>query len=251
VQVRRSVSVVPPAGFEPAAPALGGRPTGWAWLSPGRMRGDMWRMSGIDGMTGYHFVPTVVPSSRSVASERPSPRSLRTQPRLGRARLGGTAPTSGGRSRCLMYNDVPLCIDLAPSDVTGPLASFQGRRLTKDDMKRLVNDVSEASDKPMAKDRVETLFSAMWPGLESTITEAARRADRPASTETESKSHRSTEDMLAELVDRVRGLERNVGGSSRQDETIAAVRALIESGRMDPNQVDTATELLIDRLRLL
>ena len=33
---------------------------------------------------------------------------------------------------------VPVCIDLLPSDVTGPLAAFQGRRLTRDGIERLV-----------------------------------------------------------------------------------------------------------------
>jgi hypothetical protein len=37
---------------------------------------------------------------------------------------------------------VPLCMDLAPAEVTGPLSSFQGRRVDEDGMRRLVRDLS-------------------------------------------------------------------------------------------------------------
>ena len=39
---------------------------------------------------------------------------------------------------------VPLCIDMPPSDVTGPLADFQGRRLNQRDMRLLIHDLRDA-----------------------------------------------------------------------------------------------------------
>jgi hypothetical protein len=60
-RVRAPSGSVPPTGFEPATPALGGRPTGWAWLSPGRLRGRNLTTPGIGGSMGYEFVPIVVP----------------------------------------------------------------------------------------------------------------------------------------------------------------------------------------------
>jgi hypothetical protein len=60
-------------------------------------------------------------------------------------------------TRLEVAGGVPLYIDLAPSDVTGPLADFQGRRLDKDDVRRLVHDVSEASGSPIPVESVDTL----------------------------------------------------------------------------------------------
>jgi hypothetical protein len=102
---------------------------------------------------------------------------------------------------------VPLYIDpdLEASEVTGPLAAFQGRQLDESGVRRLVQDISAASEKPMSPQRINEIFDLLWPALEAEIGDAINRApviDTPK---------RATEDMLAELVDRVRAVERAVG----------------------------------------
>jgi TIR domain len=67
---------------------------------------------------------------------------------------------------------VPLCINLYPSDITGPLADFQSRRLDEADMKRLTHDLNDASETPMKKERLDAIFSAMWPRLEAEVAAA-------------------------------------------------------------------------------
>jgi hypothetical protein len=99
---------------------------------------------------------------------------------------------------------VPLCIDLPPSDITGPLEAFQGRSLDKDGVRRLVQDLNEAAEKKMPKERLDGVFNAMWPELEAAIEEAIQ--GMPATQEPQ----RTVEDMVAELVDRVRRIERGV-----------------------------------------
>lgn len=101
---------------------------------------------------------------------------------------------------------VPLCIDLSPSQVTDPLSAFQGRRLDRDGVSRLVHDISAASEKPMPAEQIKMIFDAMWPGLEAAVAAAINAA--PPDIE----SRRSAEDMLEELVDRVRRLDRQAGG---------------------------------------
>jgi hypothetical protein len=101
---------------------------------------------------------------------------------------------------------VPLCIDLSPSEVTGPLSAFQGRRLDRDGMSRLVQDISAASEKAMSPEQMATIFDAMWPRLEADVTKAINAA--PSDTE----PRRSAEDMLEELVDRIRRIDRQAGG---------------------------------------
>jgi hypothetical protein len=102
---------------------------------------------------------------------------------------------------------VPLCIDLAPAGLTGPLAAFQGRTMDKDGMKRLVHDVSEASEKPMPRERVGKIFEALWPDFQRAVIEAVERLPVPE------EPDRSADDMLAEIVDRVRRIERDLRAS--------------------------------------
>jgi hypothetical protein len=141
---------------------------------------------------------------------------------------------------------VPLCIDIAPSDVTGPLAAFQGRCLDKDGLRRLVRDIDGACEKPMG-DRIDRLFDRMWPDVEAALSDATQQipGERPI--------QRSTEDMVAELVERMRRVERNIeglpfksvvrrqGGSEDNQGTLPA-GAREERLRADPVGMDDAGE---------
>ncbi|SCL59334.1 toll/interleukin-1 receptor domain-containing protein [Micromonospora peucetia] len=97
---------------------------------------------------------------------------------------------------------VPLCIDLEPAEIISPLQSFQSRKLDKEGMRRLVHELREMSDAPKPREDIDRLFEAMWPGLEEQVrlaTTQHKRVEGP---------RRSPDDMLAELVTRVRSLER-------------------------------------------
>jgi hypothetical protein len=100
---------------------------------------------------------------------------------------------------------VPLCIDLLSTDITGPLVAFQGRSLDEDGMRRLVHDLNIATERQMPKELLDGLFSAMWPKLKAAIDEALAGA---SSTPT---PQRRSEDMLAEIVDGLRRIERGLG----------------------------------------
>lgn len=98
---------------------------------------------------------------------------------------------------------VPLCLDLAPADVTGPLSSFQGRCLDEDGMKRLVQEMMILRENPPAQGQIDCLFKAMWPTLESQVRKAELQSPGPR------PSQRSSQEMLEELVERVRRIERD------------------------------------------
>jgi hypothetical protein len=85
------------------------------------------------------------------------------------------------------------------------LAAFQGRHLNVSGVRRLVQDISVASEKPMSPQRIDEIFHLLWPALEADVADAINRA--PASV----APKRTEKDMLAELVDRVRAVERAVG----------------------------------------
>jgi hypothetical protein len=101
---------------------------------------------------------------------------------------------------------VPLLIDLEPADVTMPLASFQGRPLSEDGMLRLVRDMNSVRVNPLPPQQIDQLFSGMWPVLQSAVVEAIKIAPiRPG-------ERRTTDDMLSEIVESVRRIERYIFG---------------------------------------
>jgi hypothetical protein len=103
---------------------------------------------------------------------------------------------------------VPLCIDVSPTEVTGPLDAWQSRQLDKSGVKRLVYDLSAASENRMASADLDRLFERLWPDLEQEVADA--RAKVPDTKPTP----RSTESMLEELVERMRRLERRTSRPS-------------------------------------
>jgi hypothetical protein len=107
---------------------------------------------------------------------------------------------------------VPLYIDLGPADITGPLDAFQGHQLDEEGMGNLVRDLMELRPNPP---NVDGLFKAMWPQLELQVNEAKRLSPAP---ETPKRKDR---DMLEELVERVRRLDRS---QSREVSGTAYVR---------------------------
>jgi hypothetical protein len=105
---------------------------------------------------------------------------------------------------------IPLYIDLDAAEVTGPLAVWQGRSLDREGVARIVHDINAATPKPVPKDALQRLFDRMWPDFEA---DAARAREKGPEAE---QPRRSAEDMLEELVDRVRRLERPQRRSSLQ-----------------------------------
>jgi hypothetical protein len=98
---------------------------------------------------------------------------------------------------------VPLCMDLPTSDLTGPLKEFQGRCLDEPDVKRLVQDLNKATEKQLGKERLDRIFDRWWPDLKDAIDQALEGGQLPPQ-----KPEREPVDMLAELIDRVRRIER-------------------------------------------
>jgi TIR domain len=123
---------------------------------------------------------------------------------------------------------VPLCIDLLPSDLSGPLATFQARSLTEDGMRRLVHDVSAVRKRPAPLGQVDELFDAMWPRLESTrLSEIVRAASQVEASKTVSQPQPEPEEpQEAEVVDLVAALRASVEAAKKRREQAEAVREI-------------------------
>jgi hypothetical protein len=94
-----------------------------------------------------------------------------------------------------------VLLDLIPSDVTGPLASFQATVFTsEDDMRELFTQIAAAADPGLPLATVSILLDSSWP--------AVRDAWTPSSSDEQTDEPRRPDgDMLAELVDRIRRME--------------------------------------------
>ena len=99
---------------------------------------------------------------------------------------------------------VPIYFDIGPAEITGPLEAFQGRPLDEEGLKRLVREISAARDEPLGVDQVDALFEALWPKLKKMIDEATNQSQPVVDS-----PRRSTQDMLEELVERTRRIERS------------------------------------------
>jgi hypothetical protein len=128
---------------------------------------------------------------------------------------------SGALGRSLGASHVsPLLVDLSQKDVTGPLTQFQMTDAqSEDDVLKLFQDINSACERPIPVNAVSTLFTAHWPTLEQVISKSTEpdEADAPA---------RSSDDLLEEILERVRGLDRSASVGRPDWERVPAINLL-------------------------
>jgi len=105
----------------------------------------------------------------------------------------------------------PVLLDVEPSDLNGPLAQFQSTRITKEDIRRLLGTLNKRLEAPLADTQIDRLHDLLWPDFEAKI---KKILTEPAKTST---PHRSQADLLAEVLERVRGLERRLDDFPRRE----------------------------------
>ena len=98
----------------------------------------------------------------------------------------------------------PIVIGMDPTDVKGPLSQFQATRPTKDDVRQLVATLNRATASPVQDNHLDTAYDALWPKLEVKLRQAENLSLASRST------HRQPADILVEVLDRIRGLERTI-----------------------------------------
>jgi hypothetical protein len=96
---------------------------------------------------------------------------------------------------------VPLLLEpLRPADVKGPLALFQACHADRAGLRKLLESINAAADEHgVESGRLDRLFDTWWPDLESKL------GTIPA---TDKSLIRSAEDLLEEILTRVRTLSR-------------------------------------------
>lgn len=101
---------------------------------------------------------------------------------------------------------VPLRIGIENVDIPGPLAQFQGKGLSQEDMLALILDIHSLMDSDVEIPVLRKTFEKFWPELEPAIKSAheALKHGRVA------PAKRSTEGMIEETLNTVRALAGNV-----------------------------------------
>jgi hypothetical protein len=101
----------------------------------------------------------------------------------------------------------PFLVDLAASNLKGPLANLQATTANKEDVRRLILTLNESLDKDsrLPSSRVEKSFERWWPDLESSL--ASLRLDLNTTT----TDTRPTEQVLDDLFIATKQIQRDLG----------------------------------------
>ncbi|SBN64711.1 TIR domain-containing protein [Curtobacterium sp. 9128] len=106
----------------------------------------------------------------------------------------------GGAMASTLDNPVAtVLLDLSLADFDGPLRPRQATKFTdRQDMRDLFIQIAAAADPGMPVSATEILFDSAWPTLQASWTPDSNAPHQPL---------RTSADMLAEVVDRVRNIE--------------------------------------------
>src|SRR5690606_27269101 len=98
---------------------------------------------------------------------------------------------------------VPLLLNLEFSEISGPLAQFQAKKVLATDVEEIVRAINGTADSGEPDERVRQRFRELWSAFERKI--QAIPAQAPIKKQT-----RPHDEILEELVTGVRGLESRV-----------------------------------------
>lgn len=105
----------------------------------------------------------------------------------------------------------PFLFGLTAADLVGPISQFQATEATRDDITRLVRSMNAVTAAPLDDARLTSSVEVWWPKLQEALT-CVSAAPRK-STET-SRSSRDLREMLEEVLDIARSLQRQLARGS-------------------------------------
>jgi hypothetical protein len=96
---------------------------------------------------------------------------------------------------------IPLLLDLELRDLSGPLAQFQAKKLTRAGIGEMISSLQNSAEEPIPEDRVRQLLDALWPELEKALEQIPHKAAN------EQQERPSQIEVLEGLVAAVRGMD--------------------------------------------
>lgn len=124
---------------------------------------------------------------------------------------------AGALSKLENSRVAPVLIGLEPTDVSGPLSQLQLSGDSREDIFKLIKAINVGiGELALDSSRLEKIFAALWPDLEFHF-KKARENHGP----TPHVTKRSDRDLLEEIVESLRGIER-----SRTNDTLRSIADL-------------------------
>jgi hypothetical protein len=95
---------------------------------------------------------------------------------------------------------IPLLLDLEFTDITGPLAQFQAKKVVKAGIAEVMHSINQTANLAVPEARAKQLFDALWPEFEKNIKAIPKDVSA-------AKHARPQHEVLEELVAGVRSLD--------------------------------------------
>lgn len=109
---------------------------------------------------------------------------------------GALTKNATGRACGLLFRGLTI------ANITGPLEQFQNREFSEAGFRQLLDDISKVLNSPVEPQYVDMLFEKFWPEISNAIS-GAMASQSPR----QEAPRRSPDDLLEEVVERVRTLE--------------------------------------------
>jgi hypothetical protein len=119
---------------------------------------------------------------------------------------------AGALSRSVDTSRVtPLLLGLRQAELTGPLSQFQATLPNLDDVTKLIKSINSVAERPIDESRLVDSVQVWWPRLEERLNAASSKEVK-----TSAEPKRDTQEMVAELLEITRGMQRRLvtGGVS-------------------------------------
>lgn len=130
---------------------------------------------------------------------------------------------------------VPLLYNLEFSDITGPLAQFQAKKVERSGVGEVILSINHAAEHAIPDERAKQLFGALWPEFEKMLESIPEEAPTE-------KHMRPQHEILEELVAGVRGLD---GRFRELEAAVTDPRRRLRRHRMfHPMMIDELTHMI-------
>jgi hypothetical protein len=139
---------------------------------------------------------------------------------------------AGGRARVCI-----AVLGLEPAELPSPLSLFQATKVEKQDFRRLIGNLNQQTERPLSDSVLERSFETFWPSLESALhAVATQKVDAPK------QKKRTTDELLHELIESNRRIERQVAVLRYQDGLV--VEAYNQATKGAPGLNDRSVQML-------
>lgn len=103
----------------------------------------------------------------------------------------------------------PYLLDIEIRDLTGPLSQFQAKKTNETSTRELLSAINDWASEPVSENTVQDLHEVMWPKLETKL------AEIPEAQQRTEPQPRPESEILEELVQTVRAMDRRFGRLER------------------------------------